>query len=167
MFKLSVIVAMFLTAELCQFNWLGGWASSFYIYAFAGLAFCALWLAHVYDTPLKAEPRITDEELKFIHEGEEEEERGGASRKQVEAKEVPWAKILSSPVVWSTALCSFSQNFMNVGTVVYLPSYYAQVMKMNVSSVCAAGGRVSHSHVPCTGTFRTVSCRPCPLSYNS
>uniref|UniRef100_A0A183BXT6 MFS domain-containing protein n=1 Tax=Globodera pallida TaxID=36090 RepID=A0A183BXT6_GLOPA len=48
--------------------------------------------------------------------------------------EAPWRRILSSMVVWSTGFSSFSQNFMNVGIVVYLPTYYQNVLGMDLSS---------------------------------
>ena len=143
--QLSVIAAMFLTAELCQFEWLGGWASAFYTYGFVGVAFCVVWLCYVSDTPSKAR-YITDRELRHIHGVEVVKGAGGGGGK-VGPSEVPWSSILRSMVVWSTALCSFSQNFMNVGTVVYLPSYYAQVLRMNLSSVSWLGG-VGPSYPP-------------------
>lgn len=43
--------------------------------------------------------------------------------------------MMRSLPVWSLSLCAFSQNFMNVGTVVYLPSYYNSVLRMDLTSV--------------------------------
>jgi MFS transporter, ACS family, solute carrier family 17 (sodium-dependent inorganic phosphate cotransporter), member 5 len=37
-------------------------------------------------------------------------------------------------VVWAIALSSFSQNFMTVGIVTYMPSYYQSVLRMNLTS---------------------------------
>ncbi|KAI1726444.1 major facilitator superfamily domain-containing protein [Ditylenchus destructor] len=124
--QISVIVAMLLTAELCQFQWLGGWASAFYSYGFIGVGLCAIWFWCVYDTPEEAR-NITDKEISYIHNGESK-----AARK-IDPNEVPWSKIMSSLVVWSIALCSFSQNFMNVGIVVYLPSYYHRFLKLDIT----------------------------------
>jgi sugar phosphate permease len=121
---------MFLTAELCQWSWLGGWASAFHSYAIAGILFCLLWLLWVYDTPAKAS-KISDAEYQHIHDDDMHRPSGG----KMKPRDIPWRRILSSPVVWSTAMCSFSQNFMNVGTVVYLPSYYSSILKMDLSSV--------------------------------
>lgn len=125
--QLSVIVAMLLTAELCQFSWLGGWPSAFYSYAFMGVALCVIWLWFVQDSPSAAKG-IRESELNFIHSGEHKYVG------KIDPKEVPWSKILGSLVVWSTALCSFSQNFMNVGIVVYLPSYYHRFLKLDIAS---------------------------------
>ncbi|KAF7638604.1 hypothetical protein Mgra_00001982 [Meloidogyne graminicola] len=99
--QISVIVAMFLTAELCVLDWLGGWSSAFYIYEINGNS----------------------------------NELGGQNlQRKVNPKEIPWNKILSSLVVWSTGMCSFSQNFMNVGIVVYLPTYYQNVLGMDLTA---------------------------------
>lgn len=53
------------------------------------------------------------------------------------AKDVktPWGTVFSSVVVWAIAMSSFSQNFMNVGTVVYLPAYYQTVLGMKLTKV--------------------------------
>ncbi|KAI1732909.1 major facilitator superfamily domain-containing protein [Ditylenchus destructor] len=106
--------------------WLGGWASAFYSYGFIGIGLCAIWFWCVYDTPEEAR-NITDKEIGYIHNGESK-----AARK-IDPNEVPWSKIMSSLVVWSIALCSFSQNFMNVGIVVYLPSYYHRFLKLDIT----------------------------------
>ncbi|CAK5041872.1 unnamed protein product [Meloidogyne enterolobii] len=105
--QISVIIAMFLTAELCVLEFLGGWASAFYIY-----------------------------ELCLIQEidGTFNELKEQKLQRKVNPKEVPWRKILSSLVVWSTGMSSFSQNFMNVGIVVYLPTYYQNVLGMDLTA---------------------------------
>lgn len=56
---------MFLTAELCQFEWLGGWPSAFYLYGLKGIFFCVIWIYWVSDTPLKSK-KITECEYNFI-----------------------------------------------------------------------------------------------------
>uniref|UniRef100_A0A914I662 Major facilitator superfamily (MFS) profile domain-containing protein n=1 Tax=Globodera rostochiensis TaxID=31243 RepID=A0A914I662_GLORO len=127
--QISVILAMFLTAELCVLRWLGGWASAFYIYGLIGVAFCALWMLLVRDYPSQSE-RIQPNELRLI---QTQGGRGEGSNK-ANPSEAPWRRILSSMVVWSTAFSSFSQNFMNVGIVVYLPTYYHNVLGMDLSS---------------------------------
>lgn len=124
--QVSVIAAMFLTAELCQLSWLGGWPSAFYTYGVVGVILCVTWFVCVYDTPAKAK-RISEEEVRFIHEGE----APPSSRK---LQNVPWSRMMRSLPVWSLSLCAFSQNFMNVGTVVYLPSYYNSVLRMDLTS---------------------------------
>lgn len=128
--QISVIVAMFLTAELCVLPWLGGWASAFYIYGIIGVFFCAAWLLLVTDFPAQSK-RIGRAELQLI---QGPYGSGGAHGRRVDPKGVPWRQILASMVVWSTGLSAFSQNFMNVGIVVYLPTYYQNVLGMDLTS---------------------------------
>jgi hypothetical protein len=64
-------------------------------------------------------------------------EDSGHKSKMAGDKDVktPWATVFGSVVVWAIAMSSFSQNFMNVGTVVYLPAYYQTVLGMKLSKV--------------------------------
>lgn len=133
--QISVIIAMFLTAELCVLEFLGGWASAFYIYGVIGVIFCIVWLLIVRDYPINSK-RIKHAELCLIQEidGTFNELKEQKLQRKVNPKEVPWRKILSSLVVWSTGMSSFSQNFMNVGIVVYLPTYYQNVLGMDLTA---------------------------------
>lgn len=153
--QISVIVAMFLTAELCVISWLGGWASAFYIYGIIGGLFCAIWLFLVTDYPFQSK-RIGSAELLMIQEGRgigmplsgmplaitnaaDEQKKIEQTRRKRQSQQhrslnPPWRRILSSPVVWSTGLCSFSQNYMNVAIVVYLPTYYQNVLGMDLTA---------------------------------
>uniref|UniRef100_A0A7E4ZTC0 MFS domain-containing protein n=1 Tax=Panagrellus redivivus TaxID=6233 RepID=A0A7E4ZTC0_PANRE len=126
--QLSVIAAMFLTAELCQFNFLGGWPLAFHSYGIIGVAFCIFWAMSVYNSPSKAK-KISDCEIQHIQQSIH-----SISVRKLSPKDVPWTKILTSPTLWSIALNSFSQNFMTVGTITYIPSYYQTVLRMDLSS---------------------------------
>lgn len=110
----------------------------------------------MFDTPADAK-NIDERELKYIRVGEAAYQCGANCKNGSKVplslitrnsnlfllkltcsffvQAVPWRKILGSLVVWSTALSSFSQNFMNVGTVIYLPTYYQNVLGMDLSSV--------------------------------
>uniref|UniRef100_A0A914YUF2 Major facilitator superfamily (MFS) profile domain-containing protein n=1 Tax=Panagrolaimus superbus TaxID=310955 RepID=A0A914YUF2_9BILA len=126
--QVSVIVAMFLTAELCQINLFGGWPLAFHSYGIIGLGFCIFWVVYVYNSPSKAKNISTDEVL-YIQECSH-----NVGGKKIGANEVPWKAIFTSPTVWATALNSFSQNFMTVGTITYIPSYYQTVLRMDLSA---------------------------------
>ncbi|KAE9550582.1 hypothetical protein FO519_006209 [Halicephalobus sp. NKZ332] len=126
--QISVVIAMFVTAELCQLTFLGGWVSAFYSYGIVGVFFCLFWLCFVFNSPSRAK-NITHEELRYIQDSSHQ-----IDARKVGHKEVPWRSILTSATVWATALNSFSQNFMTVGSVTYIPSYYQNVLKMNLSS---------------------------------
>ncbi|KAI6224931.1 putative transporter C02C2.4 [Aphelenchoides besseyi] len=125
--QISVIVALFLTAELCQISWLGGWPSAFYVYAVFGAFLCVFWMVYVQDFPSRAK-HIRAEEVRHI---EENSIRGKINKNGGE--NAPWSRVFSSVVVWAIALSSFSQNFMNVGTIVYLPAYYSTVLGLKLT----------------------------------
>ncbi|KAI6238161.1 putative transporter C02C2.4 [Aphelenchoides fujianensis] len=126
--QISVIVALFLTAELCQIDWLGGWPSAFYVYAVFGAFLCVFWMVYVHDFPSQAK-KIRPEEVRHI----EENACRGKSPNKNGAEDTPWSRVFRSGVVWAIALSSFSQNFMNVGTIVYLPAYYQTVLGLKLT----------------------------------
>uniref|UniRef100_A0AC35U0F3 MFS domain-containing protein n=1 Tax=Rhabditophanes sp. KR3021 TaxID=114890 RepID=A0AC35U0F3_9BILA len=126
--QISVITALFLTAELCQFQLFGGWKAAFYVYAIVGSFFCMLWWIFIIDSPEK-DKHITEAELHFINTHKPRTDNG--HRKDAV---VPWKRILSSGPVLAAALNSFAQNFFNVGLVTYIPQYYRTVLRANLSS---------------------------------
>ncbi|VDO40939.1 unnamed protein product [Brugia timori] len=132
-FQLSIIFAMFITAELCQMSLFGGWPASFYLYSellkcLLGIGLCFGWSLVVKDVPTRVK-HITDAELTYITGS-----AYGRGQKRVIPLNVPWQKILSSTAVWSTALSSFCHSFVVVGTVTYLPLYYRTILSMGLTS---------------------------------
>ncbi|KHN74125.1 putative transporter C02C2.4 [Toxocara canis] len=125
--QLSIIFAMFFTAELCQVPVLDGWPTAFYLHGLFGVGLCLGWCIFVKDLPTSAK-KITDAELAYITGTVE-----GRGQKRV-TPVVPWSKMLSSMTVWSTAMSSMSQSFVTVGTVTYLPLYYRTVLNMDLTS---------------------------------
>ncbi|EJW81304.1 major facilitator superfamily transporter [Wuchereria bancrofti] len=126
--QLSIIFAMFITAELCQMSLFGGWPAAFYLYSLLGIGLCFGWSLAVKDVPTCVK-HITDAELTYITGS-----AYGRGQKRVIPVNVPWQKILSSTAVWSTALSSFCHSFVVVGTVTYLPLYYRTILSMGLTS---------------------------------
>ncbi|VDP12549.1 unnamed protein product [Heligmosomoides polygyrus] len=118
--QLSVVIAMFATAELCQIPFMGGWPMAFHTYGVLGVMLCVVWQVFVADDPAKARG-ITDEELQII--------TSASGRRPPN-----WVQLLTSPVVWSIAGSAFAHNFITVGTVTYLPLYYKTVLNMSLTS---------------------------------
>ncbi|CEF60808.1 Sialin [Strongyloides ratti] len=125
--QISVITALFLTAELCQIKMLGGWPAAFYIYAIIGTIFCTIWFFFVIDRP-ELDKKITQMEINFIN---------GNKKRVVNISKnntIPWKKIITSSTVLAASLNSFAQNFFNVGLVTYIPLYYKTVLRANLTS---------------------------------
>ncbi|MCP9265538.1 hypothetical protein DINM_020866 [Dirofilaria immitis] len=93
-----------------------------------GIGLCFGWFLVVKDVPTRMK-HITDAELIYITGSAH-----GRGQKRVIPLNVPWREILSSTAVWSTALSSFSQSFVIVGTVTYLPLYYRTILSMDLTS---------------------------------
>ncbi|KAJ1348313.1 hypothetical protein KIN20_003589 [Parelaphostrongylus tenuis] len=122
--QLSVIIAMFATAELCQLPLLGGWPMAFHTYGVLGVLLCILWQIFVDDIPAHA-IGITNEEIQVITNSTGHKPR---------IQKANWVQLLSSPLVWSIAGSAFAHNFITVGTVTYLPLYYKTVLNMSLTS---------------------------------
>ncbi|CAL2045695.1 hypothetical protein CAEBREN_14222 [Caenorhabditis brenneri] len=120
--QLSVIIAMFVTAELCQLPW--GWPMAFHVYAICGIVMCLIWYLVVYDSPCHADHKLSKEELQYIT----------TERQKTRGHKPNWAALLRSPAVWAIAASSFAHNYVTVGTITYLPLYYKTVLNMSLTS---------------------------------
>ncbi|CAB3398457.1 unnamed protein product [Caenorhabditis bovis] len=120
--QLSVVIAMFATAELCQLPL--GWPMAFHVYGVLGIALCIIWWLFVYDTPADAAGVISSDELEHIS-------KLGKKHRPVKAN---WKALLTSPVVWAVAASSFAHNYITVGIITYLPLYYKTVLNMSLTS---------------------------------
>uniref|UniRef100_A0A1I7T557 MFS domain-containing protein n=1 Tax=Caenorhabditis tropicalis TaxID=1561998 RepID=A0A1I7T557_9PELO len=120
--QLSVIIAMFATAELCQLPW--GWPMAFHVYGVCGIVMCMIWYVLVYDSPCHADNKLSKEELHYIT----------TERQRQKAHDPNWRDILKSPAVWAIAASSFAHNYVTVGTITYLPLYYKTVLNMSLTS---------------------------------
>ncbi|CAI5452256.1 unnamed protein product [Caenorhabditis angaria] len=120
--QLSVVIAMFATAELCQLPY--GWPMAFHVYAVFGIFMCIAWYFMVYDTPQDAEHCISKEEMQHIT----------SCAKRQKPHKANWKAILTSTSVWAIAASSFAHNYVTVGTVTYLPLYYKTVLNMSLTS---------------------------------
>ncbi|CAJ0950522.1 unnamed protein product, partial [Mesorhabditis belari] len=122
--QISTILSLFVSSQLCQIDFLGGWPSIFYLYGAFGAIFCVLWLIVINDSP--AESRfISEEEKSYILEG----------RKGVEKRvKAPWRRILTSSVIWAMVLCTAAQSIITVSLTTYLPRYLKFVLRMNLTS---------------------------------
>ncbi|KAL6738587.1 hypothetical protein Aduo_012121 [Ancylostoma duodenale] len=122
--QLSVVIAMFATAELCQLPFFGGWPMAFHAYGILGVFLCVLWQVFVDDVPANA-LGITEEEIQVI---------SNTTGRRPRVQRANWMQLLTSSVVWSIAGSAFAHNFITVGTVTYLPLYYKTVLNMSLTS---------------------------------
>ncbi|KAK6048895.1 hypothetical protein COOONC_13600, partial [Cooperia oncophora] len=57
--QLSVVIAMFATAELCQVPFMGGWPMAFHVYGILGVLLCILWQVLLLMIPRMPEASLT------------------------------------------------------------------------------------------------------------
>lgn len=91
-----------------------GWQSSFYIFAFIGLIWCAVWQWYGRDRP-ELHPAMTSQELAIIR----------ADQDPPEVMDLPtdWKAILSSGAVWGLTISYFFHNYLWYLYMSWLPGY--------------------------------------------
>lgn len=87
-----------------------GWPSVFWLFAAAGLVWCAIW------------PRFKPEEP----DPESPPQPSGSTK-------VPWALFLRSPPVWAIIVAHFCFNWGYYTLLAWLPSYFEMALGLNVS----------------------------------
>lgn len=100
-----------------------GWPSVFFSFGSLGTVWFAIWLNKAYSSPLE-DPELSSEEKKLII-------NSTASKEPVTT--IPWRLILSKPPVWALILCHFCHNWGTFILLTWMPTYYNQVLKFNLT----------------------------------
>ena len=107
----GIMITMPTTVWLTQ-RW--GWQSSFYVFAFVGVAWCLLWLWYGRDRP-EQHPDMTATELCKI--------RAGQDPPEIMNQPTQWATILSNTAVWGLTVSYFFHNYLWYLYMSWLPGY--------------------------------------------
>lgn len=97
-----------------------GWASVFYIFGAAGLAWYFWWERKAAASP-QDDPAISEGELKYISRNT------AAPRPPLEA--IPWRLLLSKPCTWALIVSHFCHNWGTFILLTWMPTYYNQVRR--------------------------------------
>ncbi|GAA0142147.1 secondary carrier transporter [Lithospermum erythrorhizon] len=100
-----------------------GWPSVFYSFGSLGTVWFALWLNKAESSPLE-DPELRAEEKKLIL-------CNSVSNEPV--KSIPWKLILSKRPVWALIVCHFCHNWGTFIILTWMPTYYHQVLKFNLT----------------------------------
>ncbi|CAN1282388.1 Sodium-dependent phosphate transport protein 1, chloroplastic [Linum perenne] len=100
-----------------------GWPSVFFSFGSLGTVWFAIWTTKAYSSPAE-DPNLRPEEKKYIL-------ASCASKNTV--KTIPWRLILSKPPVWALIVCHFCHNWGTFILLTWMPTYYHQVLKMNLT----------------------------------
>uniref|UniRef100_A0A915DR40 Major facilitator superfamily (MFS) profile domain-containing protein n=1 Tax=Ditylenchus dipsaci TaxID=166011 RepID=A0A915DR40_9BILA len=107
-----------------------GWPNIFYFAGICSLIFLILWLIFVSNTP--AENRfISETEKNYLSEKLYDQVSKAGSGKQ---KKVPWLAMITSSATLCGLVAQFSFNFSNTMLQGFLPSYFRDVLKLDLNS---------------------------------
>ncbi|CAP36314.2 Protein CBG18995 [Caenorhabditis briggsae] len=103
-----------------------GWRTAFYAHAALGLVFFILWAIVYTDNPQKSS-RVSPTELRKIQKNK--------SEKHLDTKnvEVPYKKLLTSPVVLCVWLNAFAEMSIIVFLHTYAPIFFNRILKFSVA----------------------------------
>jgi sugar phosphate permease len=105
-----------------------GWEAVFYISSVLGLVSCVAFAFLVTDRP-EHHPFISSEEIVSLRESKEQETSGKGAEK---SSPTPWFKILTNIPVLTNGLFKFSYFWIIFLILSKLPTYLADVMKMDI-----------------------------------
>lgn len=125
-FQLGTVVGMVFTGWLCSSTFLGGWASSFYLFGAVGVVWGVAWWALVYDRP-EDHPRLSDQELDRLRYCSE-------SLKSNEVVAIPWWSIMTSTPFLALLACSLGNDYGFYTMLTELPTYLHDVQHFDLSS---------------------------------
>lgn len=100
-----------------------GWSSVFFSFGSMGTIWLIAWQRFAYSSPLE-DPGISEGEKKLIL----------GNRKTSESiSGIPWKLLLSKAPVWALIVCHFCHNWGTFILLTWMPTYYCQVLKFNLS----------------------------------
>ncbi|CAI2354727.1 unnamed protein product [Caenorhabditis sp. 36 PRJEB53466] len=111
------------TGLICESSF--GWKWSYYLHAAVGLALFALWYIIYIDHPQDTR-RVSAKELTKI-------EKSKSAAHLDKSTDVPYRKLLTSPVIWCVWLNAFFEMSAVIVCSTYMPIYFHEVLKMGVT----------------------------------
>ncbi|CAD7695363.1 unnamed protein product [Ostreobium quekettii] len=100
------------------------WPSVFYTFGSMGLVWYLVWQRFAGSNP-KEDILISEKERKFIMEN---------NTNQDSVDRIPWALLLSKKEVWAIIVCHFCHNWGTFILLTWTPTYYNQVLGMDLMS---------------------------------
>ncbi|XP_070195600.1 uncharacterized transporter slc-17.2-like [Littorina saxatilis] len=116
-----------LSALLCEYGFLGGWPSVFYVFGGVGIVWSAVWFFLMSDSP-ETHPRISPSERDYIV-------RTRASVTDRKQKlEVPWGSMVKSSCFWAIAVGHFVYDYGFFLMISNLPIFLYETMGFDIKS---------------------------------
>jgi ACS family sodium-dependent inorganic phosphate cotransporter-like MFS transporter 5 len=122
--QLSTVISDVMGAHLCLTDFLGGWPSIFYVSAFLGIVWCAVWPIFVRSKPQDS-PLISIRERLFISHHLKEMKK--------KPDRIPYKAIALSPAVWAMNYANFAGTLGNYTVSMYMPLFFQEVLGISIS----------------------------------
>lgn len=126
------------------------------------MIWCILWFFCVRNCP-DHHQKITDNEREYIKSNLKSQNL--QARKEA-AKNVPWRALLLSMPVIACCICSFVNGMYVSLTSSYIPTYFREVLKLNLKSVSDPCPNLDSSPFTANILYRMDSMVPCHTSLN-
>lgn len=128
--QIGNVIAMPVSALLCDYGFAGGWPSIFYVFGIIGMVWWVLWMFLVAETPA-VHPRISDIERRYINQclGNLEE-----VTKKRRAMGTPWRAIFRSKAVMAICVGHACANWGSYLLLTNMPTYMKQVLHFDIKS---------------------------------
>uniref|UniRef100_A0A1I7Y1H8 MFS domain-containing protein n=1 Tax=Steinernema glaseri TaxID=37863 RepID=A0A1I7Y1H8_9BILA len=123
----SISTAIF-SSRLCMTSM--GWPSVFYLFGGIGLLWLILWWFAACNRPNDSKI-MSDAEKIYLNIQLNHQHSGNSSRKLSQAP-TPWRSMLLSPPMIANLLCQFSFNFSMTMFQSYLPTYFKDVLYLDL-----------------------------------
>jgi len=137
---------MILAGILCNYGFVGGWPSVFYVFGMIGCVWFVCWCLLCYNSP-STHPLISTAELEYW-------KRTSDWADLTQQPPTPWRKILTSAPVWALAIAFFADEFFFFSLLACLPLYMHDVLGVNIvkngvfSAISITGSGIA---IPVTG----------------
>ncbi|KAI6184259.1 MFS domain-containing protein [Aphelenchoides bicaudatus] len=121
-----------LAGKLCSLDFLNGWPLIFIIWGAFGLIYILFFLLFASNSP-NENRFISEKEKVYLNIQLSTQHNGLATRKLSSAKSIPWIAMLTSPATIAVVLSQFSFNYINSFWQTFLPSYFRDVLLLDLS----------------------------------
>lgn len=125
--QIGNVIALPLSALLCDYGFDNGWGSIFYVFGIVGVVWCIAWMLIVSDSPSQ-HPRITTAEREYIATSI------GTKQTHLSFRDTPWLQFAKSLPVWAIIVGHTCSNWVIYMLLTNMPAYMNEVLKFDIKA---------------------------------
>ncbi|XP_064462738.1 sialin-like isoform X1 [Ornithodoros turicata] len=133
-YSIGAIVTMPVTGLLIQYDVLGGWPSTFYIFGAMSIGWFMMWSLLASNTPDET-TCVWDGENKYSH-------LASSADTAPQAVEFPWKSVLTSGPVWGVVAAKTGSTFGLSAFQTKIPAYMDRILCMSIERNAAVNGMI-------------------------